>query len=113
MGTATVAIRKRTGLSPTGTTVIADITLSASYATGGDTVTPASLGLVAIDAIILSGNSPTSGLVFGVSHGTPTRIKAYQDNATAAAAPLGEVAAATNLTSHTVRAIVYGDLPNI
>lgn len=113
MGTCTVAIKRRTGLAPTGTVRTVDITLSASYATGGDTLTPASLEMTTIDAVVLTGSSPTSGLALAVVHGATTKIKAYQDNAVAAAAPLGEVAAATNLSTHTVRAVVYGDLANI
>ena len=116
MGTCTVAIKKRTGLSPTGQTVVADITLSASYATGGDTLTLASLGMKAVSAVVLTGSSPTSGVALAVVHGaaetTAPLIKAYQDVTPAATAPLPEVANATNLSTHTVRAVVYGDLPN-
>ena len=117
MGTCTVAFKKRTGLSPTGRCVIADITLSSSYATGGDTITNASLGMSGVDAIIISGASETSGVVFAIDHpavsSTDCKIKAYQDVTPAATAPLPEVAAATNLSTHVIRALVFGDLPNI
>ena len=113
MGTCTVSIKKRTGLAPTGKCVIADITLSSSYATGGDTIDPKTLELTSIDAVILSGASPTSGVVLAFAPGATNKLKAYQDVTPAATAPLPEVAAATNLSTHVVRAVIYGDLPNI
>ena len=117
MGNCTVALVKKTGLSPTGTCKIVDITLSTSYATGGDTVTLASLGMSGVDALVLTGTSPVSGIALAVVHGavpsTAPKIKAYQDVTPAATAPLPEVANATNLSTTVVRGIVYGDLPNI
>ncbi len=113
MGTCAVSIKKRSGLGPTGQVRIVDISLSASYATGGDTLTPGSCDLTTIDAVVLTGASPTSGVVLAVAHGATTKIKAHQDNAVAGASPLGEVAAASNQSTHTVRAVVYGDLTHI
>lgn len=111
MGNCTVSIKRRTGLAPAGKCVIADITLSASYAAGGDTVLLADLGLTTLDALVLSGSN--GGYTMEVVHGaTPTtapKIKVYEDKAVAASTPLSEEAAATNLSAITVRAVVYGD----
>lgn len=110
MGVCSVAIVKRAGPSPFGQSAVVDITLSSSYATGGDTVNIKDLGIGnRCSALILSGS--VNGRVLEVAHGatefTAPLIQAFQDNAVAAAAALGEVAAATNLTSITVRAIAY------
>lgn len=117
MGNCTVAIKRRTGISTTGQTVIADVTMSASYATGGDTLLISDLGMKSVSAVILSGASPTSGVALSVVHGaaetTNPKIKAYQDVTPAATAPFAEVAAATNLSTHVVRAVVFGDLSNV
>src|SRR5437899_13086860 len=43
MGNCTVVIKKKSPLAPAGRAVVVDITLSSSYATGGDTVPIASL----------------------------------------------------------------------
>jgi hypothetical protein len=111
MGTATVAIKKAApGLAGAGVAKIVDITLSSSYATGGDTVTLTSLGMSSLDALMLTGNA--AGYACEVVHGaTPTtdpKIRLWEDKATAAATPLGEEAAATNVTSVVLRAIAYG-----
>lgn len=117
MGNCTVTIKRRTGLTPTGQTVIADIALSTSYATGGDTLVISDLGMRSVSAVLLSGSSPTSGVALSVVHAaadtTAPKIKAYQDVTPAATAPLPEVAAATNLSTHVVRAVVFGDLANV
>lgn len=119
MGNVAVAIRRRTGLTPSGKCVIADLTLSSSYADGGDTVPLASLGLTTIDALVLSGASgvpsgggaDVTGRVLQVVHGatdtTAPKIAAYVQGA--GAGPLTETAATTNLSTITVRAIAYGD----
>lgn len=121
MGTCTVAIKKRTGLTPTGRAVIADITFSASYADGGDTVTLASLELKTCSALMLSGDAavPAGGadvsgrslvVIHPAAETTDLKIAAYVQGA--GAGPLTEVAAATNMATVVVRAIAYGDLAN-
>lgn len=119
MGNCSVSIKRRTGLAPAGKCVIADITLSASYADAGDTLRLVDLGLTTVDAVILSGGggvpagggADTTGRVLIVAMGAnPTsdpKIAAYQQGA--GAGGLTEVAATTNLSTITVRAIVYGD----
>ncbi len=117
MGTCTVAIKKRTGITPTGQTIVADITLSASYATGGDTVTLASLGLKSLSALVLTGNAGAVALevVHGANETADPKIKVSRDNANAtylSQVAFAEPAAAVNFSAVTVRAIAYGDLPN-
>lgn len=112
MGTATVAIKKRTGITAVGQSTVVDITLSTSYATGGDTVTLASLGLPSVSAMVLTSNA--GGYNVQVVHGavetTAPLLKVYQgDNTNAAAAPGIEVPNTTNLSTVVVRAIVYSD----
>lgn len=118
MGICTVSIKRRTGLTPAGKCVIADITLSSSYADGGDTVQLSDLGLKTIDALVLSGGAAVpaggadvTGRLLVVIHGaTPTtdpKIAVYEQGA--AAGPLTEDAATTNNSTVTVRAIAYGD----
>lgn len=115
MGTATVSIKKRTGITPTGQAVVADVTLSSSYATGGDTVPIASFGLKTLSALMLSGNA--GGYVCEAVHGATEivdpKIKLYDDDATAADDPFTEEANATNVSTVVIRVIAYGDLPNV
>jgi hypothetical protein len=122
MGTCTVAIKKRTGISATGRTVIADVTLSSSYSDNGDTVRIADFGMKTLSALVLCSNAavPTGGAdVTGralvVTHGanevTDPLLLCYQQGS--AAGPLTEVAAGTNLSTVTVRVIAFGDLVSI
>lgn len=118
MGICTVSVKRRTGLAPVGKCVIADVTLSNSYADGGDTVQLSDLGLTTIDALVLSGNAAVpaagadvTGRVLVVIHGAAAtdnpKIAVYEQGA--AAGPLTEDAATTNNSTVTVRAIAYGD----
>lgn len=111
MGTATVTIKKRTGLAAAGACVIADITLSSSYATGGDTVPLSALGLKTCDALMLTGSNAgyTMEAVHGAAVTTDPKIKLYEDKAAAASTPLSEEANATNVSAVTVRAVIFGD----
>lgn len=109
MGTCTVTTRKSTGLVPTGTGKIVDIALSASYAAGGDTVPLASLGVTRLQALNLCGSVTSPGghpveVIFGADEGTNPKLRA-RDVATGT-----EVTG--NQSAQSVRAIVYGDLPN-
>lgn len=112
MGTCTVAIKRKTGLTPTGSCVIADVTFSASYATGGDTLTRASLGLGRVSAVVVTSDVVGRSLVVnhGANESTDPLVSAYQQGA--GAGPLTEVAAATNLSAVTFRVVAYGDLIN-
>ncbi len=119
MGNCTVAIKKAApGISGAGVTKVVDITMSASYATGGDTVLLASLGLDSVDALVLTGNA--AGLALEVVHGatpsTAPKIKVSRDNSNATYlqnVAFAEPAAATNFSTVVVRAIAYGNNPHI
>lgn len=111
MGNCTVTVKRRTGITPTGNTAIVDIALSSSYATGGDTVTLASLGVTRIDGLIVNSETTPGGHAVEVIHG-----------ATATTAPLlrvRDVATGTQLTNATdnsaqsIRAVIYGDFANL
>lgn len=69
MGTVTVTLKKRHVGVGASVVVTADVALSSSYASGGDTLTLKSLGLDTCYAAQLSGAGP-GGEVLRVVHGT-------------------------------------------
>lgn len=116
MGTVTVAYDAdpfwpQTG-GEIGMGIGVTITMSASYATGGDTITAASVGLGAIRKIIVCGaglvGSPatTAYLISPVQANPIVLIQAFQ--AAAASNPFTEVTSTTNLNTVTFSAIVFG-----
>lgn len=112
MGTVTVTPRKHSGVLPTGTGKIVDIALSSSYATGGDTLTLASLGVTRLQALILASTATSPAghaveIIHGATEGTNPLLR-VRDAATGA-----EIANATNLSAQSVRALVVGDLANV
>lgn len=112
MGTCTVTPRRQTGVLPTGSGKVVDIALSSSYATGGDTVTLASLGVTRLQALQLCSSATSAAghaveVIHGATEATAPLLR-VRDVATGA-----EISAATNLSAQTLRAIVYGDLPNV
>ena len=116
MGTATVSVKKRNVGVGASKEVVADITLSGSYATGGDTVTIASLELDSIDALMLTSNANGYNIqvVHGANNRTAPKLKVYQgDNANAGAAAGIEVPNATSLATVVVRVVASGENPNI
>jgi hypothetical protein len=81
------------------------IALSASYATGGDTIDwPGDLN-VPDGGVMLGGVGGGRVLEYD---GANQKVKAYQDNGTATAAALPEVANATNLSTVSVECWVLG-----
>ena len=111
MGTCTVTPRRHSGILPTGTGKIVDIALSASYATGGDTVTLASLGVTRLQALSIAGATSPGGHAVEVIHGATEAtapLLRVRDAATGA-----ELANASNNSAQSLRAIVFGDLPNV
>lgn len=113
MGNCTVTVprRRETGITPTGVGKIVDIALSTSYATGGDTVPLASLGVSRLAALILqSGATSPAGhaieVVNGANEATAPLLR-IRDVATGT-----EITSTTNLSAQTIRAVVYGDMPN-
>jgi hypothetical protein len=112
MGTCSVTIKKRDVGIGDHVEVTADVTMSASYATSGDTLTLASLGLKTLRALLICSNA--KGYNLEVNHGatevTNPLIIAYQgDNTNAAAAPGIQVPNATSLATVTFRVIAKGD----
>lgn len=111
MGNCTVTIKKRTGIFPTGDGKLVDIALSSSYATGGDTVTLASLGVRSLDALILNSATTPGGHAVEVIHGaagTTAPLLRVRDAATGA-----QLTNATDNSAQSVRALVLGDFPNL
>lgn len=117
MGTCTVTLKKRSGISPTGTAVLVDIALSTSYATGGDALSAASLTAVAnipvraIHAVNLCSSATTPGghsveLIHAAAEATAPLLR-VRDSATGV-----EITNAVDLSAQKVRAIVYADLVN-
>ena len=111
MGTCTVTIRQTVpGVGPFKA-VICDIAPSASYATGGETITLASLGLKTIQAIDLT--SPYSGaalfhpaaIVYGTTPTSDAKMM-LRDVVTGA-----QVTSAFDASTAVIRAICYGEGP--
>lgn len=109
MGNCTVTIRKMATPQavPAGQSVVADIALSTSYATGGDTIPLASLGLPnGVDFIDVSGGATTPGghaveVVHGATPGTAPKLR-VRDVAAGT-----ELANASNNSGQTVRVMAY------
>src|SRR5436189_217794 len=105
MGAVTVAIKKRNVVGG-AKLIVADVTGSASYATGGDTYTNANFeALLNVDAIIDCG---TPGYVL-VPDLANKKIKYFKG----AAGLLVEETAATVLSAVVSRVIAYVDEPYI
>jgi len=102
MGTATVSLVKskkiRDANGKEKIELIVDITLSNSYATGGDDI-DFSAYVTSVDTIVLE-NSVVGSYLLEVDRSN-SKIKAYSAIGT-------EVTAGTDLSSVSVRAVVYG-----
>jgi hypothetical protein len=106
MGNCTATIKKRTGVTPAGVAIVADLALSATYATGGDTVPLSLFGVPTIDAIIFCGGATTPGghaleAIYAASPATAPKIRA-RDVATGA-----ELTNGNDFSAQSVRVIVY------
>lgn len=99
MGTVAVANLTQ-GVSDNKRYVDADVTMSASYATGGDTVPVATLGLKVVDQILMHGNNDGLSLDLGGTSQAP-KLLAYDTDET-------EVSAATNLSARVLRVRFLG-----
>ena len=106
MGNLTVSVKRRY-YPDGGKMVVADVTGSSSYATGGDSYTNAQFDLAILgpDAIVDSG---TPGYVL-VPDLANKKIKYFKG----AAGLLVEETAAVNLSAVTGRVIAFGENPNI
>jgi len=118
MGAVTVAVSKKSvgAYVPAGKCVLADITFSASYATGGDTYTAAQFGMSKVDLVVPVGPavaSATSG--FDVMPDTANlKLRLLGMNAAAGVGnALTEVANASNQSAVVARCLVYGDNPHV
>lgn len=106
MGNLTVAIKRRY-YPQGGKAIVADVTGSSSYATGGDSYTTQQFEAITgnIDAIIDSG-TPGYVLIPDIAN---KKIKFFKG----AAGLLVEETAATNLSTVTGRVVVLADNPGI
>ena len=86
-----------------------DVVGAASYTgSGGDSLTPAQLGLPSTVEFAQVVGKTGTGYIGQYDH-TANKLKVYQgDNANAAAAPAVEVTNATNLSGQTFRVIAVG-----
>lgn len=109
MGNITAVIRKRQSGDGSRQHVV-DLTFSSSYATNGDSLpSNAALGLDASLDHVDVGGCTSGGYVVAVD--VPNRkLKLFRQ--TAATSALVEVPNTTNVSAETVRAVVYGDMPN-
>lgn len=80
-----------------------EITFDSSYLTGGELIAVADVGMATIDNMVIHDGG---GRAFKYNSAAGTII-AYQTNGAAPAA-LAEVASATNLSSVSVRALIFG-----
>ena len=93
--------------------VIADVLFDSSYPLGGEAVTAANFGFDLEIKHIVCGvaRSPLAtdlAVVLDFDRTAKTLIAFWGDNANAAAAPLIEVPAATNLSAYTARVVAKG-----
>lgn len=99
--------------------VVTEITFDSSYATGGEALTPANLGLASIDALIPSGVAAAAAGAAAVAvkfDRTNNKLQAFRvgaiaasgDPETLAAASLAEVSNTISLAGLKVVAVVVG-----
>jgi hypothetical protein len=111
MGNITATIKKRT-VTNFGRMIVVDLLMGATYATNGDVLpSNAALGLDAsLDAIILCGGG-MAGYEFQVDHAN-RKIKAFTSNGAAPAALAEYTNGGAALVAATIRAVIFGDVPN-
>lgn len=85
------------------------VTFDSSYPTGGESFTPADVGLSQIDAVFVSPDSNAAGGHTVQYDYTAETLKVYVEEAVAAGGPLLEIAAASNLSTLVVRVFVIGN----
>ena len=109
----TVAIVKRSGLTPTGRAVVADVTFDSGYPAGGEPYTAAMFGLTKIDQLQPAPAlaSSTTGLLCLADH-VNSKLMLF---GMAAAAGVGTALTETNTANQaatTCRVVAY-ELPNV
>jgi hypothetical protein len=107
----TVSLVKKTGLTPTGRAVVADVTFDNSYSAGGTAYTPAMFGLNNVDFLHCEAalGSSTTAYVARADHANK-KIQLFNSNGAAPAALLETGTA--NQSATVVRVIAY-ELPNL
>jgi hypothetical protein len=112
MGTCTAVIRKRHVGVGAGVELIVDVNLSGSYATGGDTLTRASLGADSIQAIIpcSGGTTPGGHPLEYITPATETSNWLVRGRDAATGAELGN---GSNQSAQSQRVIVKANYPYV
>ena len=107
-----VAFVKRTGLTPTGRAVVADVTFDSTYPAGGEPYTPAMFGLNTIDFMQCepAKGSSTTAWLCRADHAN-SKLQLY---GMAAAAGVGTALTENNTAdqSLTVVRVIATELPN-
>lgn len=105
-----VSFVKRTGITPTGQTVIADVTFDSTYPVGGEPYTAAMFGLPSVDLLEceIALGSATTAYVARANHST-SKIQLFNSNG---AAPAALLETATTDQSATVVRVKASYLPN-
>lgn len=108
-----VSIKKRTGLTPTGRAVVADVTFDATYPAGGEPYTAAMFGLSKIDLMVSQPALATSTTAWlCMADHTNSKLMLF---GMAAAAGVGTALTENNTANQSatvVRVIAY-ELPNV
>jgi hypothetical protein len=110
MTACAVAIKKKDAGIGDHVEVTADVTLSATYTTGGDTVPIAALGLKTLRSLVLCAahSAVAAGMrPVGVVHGATEVVDPKLMVGVAATGV--EETGGTNLSTHTVRVVAKGD----
>lgn len=111
MGTCTVTIKRRNVNLGSVHGVIADVAMSNSYATGGDTLTIASLGLQSLEMLIVPEGGSVLGHVIQPVHGSTIKTDPLlfaRDVATGS-----QVTAATDLSTEVFRVLAIGEFAGV
>lgn len=106
-----VSIVKRTGLTPTGRAVVADVTFDSSYPAGGEAYTAANFGLSKIDLMVCAGAAKagaTTALACLADH-TNSKLMLFSSNG---AAPNALLETSTVDQSATVVRVIAYELPH-
>ena len=90
-----------------------DVTLDSSYPTGGEDIDPQNVGLDTILGVTELGGRLTTGAAATTQYLTfwdqaNQKLQLFQDLAVAAAAPFGEVANATDVSTRVFRLLFWG-----
>jgi hypothetical protein len=85
--------------------VIATVTFSASYTSGGEAIAPSDFGVSDFESVVVSGGATTNGYVPRYDSGAET-LQLFEENGSAG--PLAEVAGGTDVSAESVQLIVQG-----